>query len=52
MPEKLERCVDDVKGKKGVDSAYAICTAATQESILKEIIDKKCTSKCGCNMKK
>lgn len=28
-PAKLERCVQDVKGKKGVRSAYAICTAAT-----------------------
>lgn len=28
-PAKLERCVEKVKGKKGVRSAYAICTAAT-----------------------
>ncbi len=32
MPEKLERCVDDVKGQKGVDSAYAICNASLKES--------------------
>lgn len=29
-PAKLERCVKQVKGKKGVRSAYAICTAATE----------------------
>ena len=28
MPADLERCVDKVKGKKGVDSAYAICNAS------------------------
>lgn len=31
MPEKLERCVADVKGQKGVDSAWAICTDALKE---------------------
>lgn len=31
-PAKLERCVEKVKGKKGVRSAYAICTAATQKA--------------------
>lgn len=31
MPEKLERCVSDVKGQKGVDSAWAICTDALKE---------------------
>lgn len=31
MPEKLERCVNDVKGQKGVDSAWAICTDALKE---------------------
>lgn len=31
-PAKLERCVQQVKGKKGVRSAYAICTAATQKA--------------------
>ncbi len=28
MPADLDRCVDKVKGKKGVDSAYAICNAS------------------------
>ena len=31
MPEKLDRCVNDVKGQKGVDSAWAICTDAIKE---------------------
>lgn len=31
-PAKLERCVEQVKGKKGVRSAYAICTVATQKA--------------------
>jgi len=31
MPEKLDRCVNKVKGQKGVDSAYAICNATISE---------------------
>ena len=31
MPAKLERCVKQVKKKKGVNSAYAICTAALKK---------------------
>lgn len=31
MPEKLDRCVDKVKGKKGIDNAYAICNASIDE---------------------
>jgi hypothetical protein len=31
-PAKLERCVEAVKGRKGVRSAYAICTAAMEKS--------------------
>ena len=31
MPAKLEHCVDKVKGKKGVRSAYAICNAAMKK---------------------
>lgn len=31
MPAKLERCVEKVKGKKGVQSAYAICTAVMKK---------------------
>lgn len=32
MPAKLERCVDKLEGKKGVRSAYAICTAAMKKA--------------------
>lgn len=32
MPEKLDRCVNDVKGQKGVDNAYAICNASLNEA--------------------
>ncbi len=31
-PAKLERCVEEVKGQKGVRSAYGICTAALEKS--------------------
>lgn len=31
MPEKLDSCVQSVKGQKGVDSAWAICTDALKE---------------------
>jgi len=27
-PESLHRCVNKVKGKKGVDNAYAVCNAS------------------------
>lgn len=32
MPAKLDRCVADVKGDKGVDNAYAVCNASIKES--------------------
>lgn len=32
MPEKLHRCVDKVKGQKGVDNAWAICNASIGET--------------------
>ena len=35
MPEKLDRCVDKVKGDKGVDNAYAICNASLNEANVK-----------------
>ena len=31
MPPKLERCVKKVKKKKGVKSAWAICTASLKK---------------------
>ena len=32
MPAKLDRCVKKVKGKKGVDDAWAICTASINKA--------------------
>ena len=32
MPANLDRCVDKVKGKKGVDSAHAICNASLNKA--------------------
>ena len=34
MPEKLDRCVDKVKGKKGIDNAYAVCNASIGEAFI------------------
>jgi len=34
MPEKLDRCVNDVKGEKGEDSAWAICTDSLKEEVV------------------
>src|SRR5487761_22319 len=31
-PAKLERCVEKVKGRKGVRSAYAVCTASLEKA--------------------
>jgi hypothetical protein len=37
MPEKLDRCVADVKGQKdGVDNPYAVCNASIKEDHLQE----------------
>jgi len=52
MPEKLDRCVDKIKGEKGVDSAYAICTASIEESITKQIIEASLQRGCECQKKK
>lgn len=59
MPEKLERCVDQVKGQKGIENAYAICNASIdktkeekiEETIMKQVLETK-LSGCGCNKKK
>ena len=32
MPEKVHDCVDQVKGEKGEDSAWAICNASIEET--------------------
>jgi len=34
MPEKLDRCVNKVKGEKGEDSAWAICTDSLKEEVV------------------
>jgi len=52
MPEKLERCVDKVKGEKGVNSAYAICNSTIDESINKQIIEASLKRGCGCQKTK
>jgi len=53
MPEKLHRCVNDVKGEgKSEDSAWAICTDSIEEQIMKEVIETKLKEDCGCHKKK
>ena len=37
MPEKLDRCVADVKAKGGVDNPWAVCVASTGEKPNKEL---------------
>ncbi len=37
MPEKLDRCVDKVKGEKGEDSAWAICTDSIKGEVAEAI---------------
>jgi len=51
MPAKLERCVDKIKGEKGVDSAYAICNSTIEESMNKQIIEARLNKGCGCKKK-
>lgn len=41
MPEKLDRCVDKVKGQKGVESAWAICKASLKEVSPTELIRRE-----------
>ena len=66
MPEKLERCVDDLLDQgKSKDSAWPICVDSTgekphkeeeltiEETITKQVLDAKCDGgDCGCNKKK
>ena len=33
MPEKLDRCVADVKAKGGVDNPWAVCNASLNEEV-------------------
>ena len=52
MPEKLDRCVKDVKGEgKSEDSAWAICTDSIEETIMKQVLDASLEN-CGCQKKK
>lgn len=40
MPEKLDRCVNDLKAQgKSDDSSWAICKSSTAESIIQEKIN-------------
>lgn len=45
MPAKLDRCVEKVKGQKGVDNAYAICNASLKE--IKDDDDDPICRHCG-----
>ena len=53
MPEKLDRCVNDVKAEgKSEDSAYAICNSSIEADIKEQILEtqiKDCSGvSCGC----
>ena len=37
MPDKLDRCVADVKAKGGVDNAWAVCNASLNEEVAEAI---------------
>jgi len=54
MPEKLERCVADVKKQGNVDNPWAVCTASIEEIIHKQIIESSLNRRrgCGCQKKK
>lgn len=43
MPKKLEECVDKVKGKKGVKSAWAICTSSMQKAKKRKKLKERMT---------
>ena len=40
MPEKLDRCVADVKAKGGVDNPWAVCKASTGETKTQEKVNQ------------
>lgn len=63
MPEKLERCVSDLKAQgKSEDSAWPICIDSTgekphketnetiEESMIKQVLETKLKG-CGCQKK-
>ena len=41
MPEKLERCVSDLKAKGGVEDPWAVCVDSTGQKPHKEAIREK-----------
>ncbi len=66
MPEKLERCVSDLKSQgKSDDSAWPICIDSTgekphsesveetiEETVMREVLDASMERNCGCQKKK
>lgn len=64
MPEKLERCVADLKAQgKSDDSAWPICIDSTglkphsesiEETVMREVLDASMNRRrsCGCQKKK
>ena len=53
MPEKLHRCVNDVKAEgKSEDSAWAICNDSIEESMVKQVLETKLKGRCGCQKNK
>jgi len=45
MPDKLHRCVDDLKNKGDVDNPWAVCNASIKEDL--PIIETENCSVCG-----
>lgn len=62
MPEKLERCVADLKAQgKSDDSAWPICIDSTgekphsesiEETVMREVLNASMERNCGCQKKK
>ena len=44
MPAKLDRCVDDLKAKGGVDNPWAVCNASIGKETKGQIIQEKVNS--------
>lgn len=52
MPKKIHDCATKLQGEgKSDDSAWAICTDSIEETILKEVLERKLKG-CGCKKKK
>ncbi len=62
MPEKLERCVSDLKAQgKPEDSAWPICIDSTgekphkesiEETVMREVLDASMNRSCKCQKNK